>query len=300
MAAPSRGLYIFVSICCFLVIPLGLLAPKVGPKLMDAWRWRKLGRPLGAHGRLVGYVVSSGYGEDSVLLDLSGKELRRWPTGNDCYGLDCLSNGNVLFGGQGRVCEFDRDGKEVWRLPDAARLDRVTDVQRLANGNTLVVSSGGNFLVREFTPAGAEVWRYQPDGFASVYSARRLADGKTLVPVDLSGQPPGRLLEVAPDGKVVRQVDLPSLSFCARRLANGNTLLADTTSNQVLEFDPAGREVWSWRNHSSASAERLPDGRTLVGQVNPSRVLLVSPDGKEEILYTGPAAGRACPVYAGR
>jgi hypothetical protein len=315
MAAPSRGLYIFVSICCFMVIPLGLLAPKVGPKLIDAWKFRKLGRPVGVKGRLVGYVVSSGGGisaGESVLLDVSGKDLRRWPTSgagfggsSDCYGLDCLSNGNVLFGGSNWVREFDREGKEVWRLPDTAQLGRVTSVQRLANGNTLV-AEGDARRAREFTPAGAEAWRYQTEE-GNIFSAERLRNGNTLLALYCGRG--GLVREVDPRGTTVWEIEPPPKSegrgfglFAARRLANGNSLLAGyEPGDGVVEVDPAGRVVWKHPADGAVSAERLPDGRTLISQYSPGRVVLVSPDGKEEVLYANAGTiGRACPVYAGR
>ncbi len=298
MAAPSKKLYIGVLVAFLLFIPAGLLLYHFGPAMGEAWRWRKLGRPMETRGRFAGCVVSSGDSEESLLLDTSGKVLRRWKTrGNYYSGVAALDNGNILFGAGGQVWEIDRDGKEVWRLPGTVKLGSVRDVQRLANGNTLVTDVNGPRAV-EFSPAGKEVWSYKYDGY--LQSAQRLRNGNTLIGSWNMGA-----IEVESDGKVVWQHGSPDGLCRARRLANGNTLLVALLAGRVVEIDPAGNVVWEHKCEGPLSAERLPDRRTLISSrlhrrsslpQPPVRILLVSPDGKEELLYEGPG-GRASAVY---
>jgi len=300
MAAPSKKLYIGVLVVFLLFIPAGLLLYRYGPAMVEAWRWRKLGGPMAARGRFAGCVVSSGYGSESLLLDASGKVLRRWPTPRGCWAVAALDNGNILFGGGGKVWELDRDGQEVWRLPGAVKLGSVSDLQRLANRNTLVTDSGDS-LVIELTPAGKEVWRYKCAN--NPRSAQQLANGNTLISLWNMGA-----FEVTPAGEAIWKYKVVNCSS-AQRLSNGNTLLANASEGWVIEVDQSGQVVWEHKCQWPRGAERLPDGRTLISGSRspppssiwppPVRILLVSPDGKEEVIYKG-LGGRACAVYEGR
>jgi len=140
MAAPTKKLYIGVTAAVLLFIPAGVVLHYWGQELAAAWRFRKLGRPMEARGKFAGCVVASGYSGESLLLDASGKVLRRWPTPSGTIAADALDNGNVLFGGSSRIWEIDRDGREVWSLPESTSLGWVTDVRRLAKGNTLIAN----------------------------------------------------------------------------------------------------------------------------------------------------------------
>jgi outer membrane protein assembly factor BamB len=301
MAAPSRGLYIFVSICCFMVIPLGLLAPKVGPKLIDAWQFRKLGRPLEARGPVVGYLwaggnyAGGGGGKPACRLDLEGRVVREWPGTGDGFVAELLANGNLLFSNepQGQALEANPAGETVWTSASGLRLASLFDLQRLANGHTLCASAYNSQRAVELDEKGREVWSFTGPG--NIYSVQRLANGNTLLAADSAVQ------EVTPAGQVAweKRERLASVVH-ARRLANGNTLITSWFEGSVTEFDREGREVWSFACPYAFSAERLPDGKTLVAHRNPDELLLVSPDGTKRVLATGLAGGKARAIYAGR
>jgi len=292
MAAPTKKLYIGVTVALLLFIPAGVVINYWGPEIADAWRWRHLGKPVERKGRVVGYAVSSGYrGRAIYELDLSGKVVRGWPARYGCFGLEVLANGNLLLGFEGKVEELDHEGKVVWELPAAVGLFRVRDISRLGNGNTLVADANGGRVI-EFTPAGAEVWSYKCDKYPR--SAQRLRNGKTLIG---SGSGDGRVFEVSPAGEIVWEKKGIECPFHVRRLANGKTLIADYNQSKVIEIDRDGEVVWEYKCEEPIGAERLPDGRTLVSSAR--GVFLVSPDGKEEVLYKG-AQGRACAIYEER
>jgi len=290
MAAPSKKLYIGVLVVFLLFIPTGLLLHRYGPAMVEAWRWRHLGRPMERKGRVVGYVVSSGNSNRPIReLDLSGKVVREQPARKGaCYGIEVLANGNLLLGSIGKVEELDREGKIVWKLPASAVLSHARDVSRLGNGSTLVANALGDRVI-EFTPEGAEVWSYK---CKKPSSAQRLGNGNTLIGRGTSN---GRVFEVSPAGAVVWEKKGLGYPFHVRRLANGNTLVADNIQSRVIEVNRDGEVVWEYKCGNPVSAERLPDGRTLVSD-SARGVILVSPDGKEEVLYKG-ARGRACAVY---
>jgi hypothetical protein len=80
----------------------------------------------------------------------------------------------------------------------------------------------------------------------------------------------GKVVEYAPDGKVLSSVDAPS-AWAAVRLANGNTLISGNRNGYVREVDPSGKVVWEINNdlpgiplYNVQEVSRLPNGNTLI------------------------------------
>jgi hypothetical protein len=193
-----------------------------------------------------------------------------------------LPNGNVLVGeyGGGRVTERDWKGNIVW---DSGNVGNVCSCQRLANGNTLIASTGqliemnrkketvfsiktqvyyarklrnGHIIyttanqVIELDANRKEVRRINVNG-VNWGSAEKLANGNYLVSIYSFG----RVAEIDKDGKEVWKVNVASPTL-ALRLRNGNTLVASTAGNAVFEYDRKGKQVWTqktqgqpWRGH---------------------------------------------------
>jgi hypothetical protein len=110
-----------------------------------------------------------------IRLDVQGKEL---PNAAVRIGqpapqaqMHVLSDDRVLVAERNRVVEYDLrspDKKEVWMIP----ANNPTSIQRLSNGNTLVVETNNN--VREIAPDGEVVWSYSPlDGTRVMRAERR-------------------------------------------------------------------------------------------------------------------------------
>ena len=173
-------------------------------------------------------------------IDRKGKVV--WEFGVNCLGIKPLATGNVLvadFRGR-RAIEVTRAKKIVWTHKTKIFC---TDVQRLANGNTLVTSLD---RVEEVTPAGKVVWRWT--GPAQVFGARRLENGNTLIAI--LGD--AGVIEITPTKKVVWQYVVKAVD--AFRLPNGNTLI--TTNNKVLEVTPDKKVIWQRAGLSYGSARR--------------------------------------------
>jgi HEAT repeat protein len=107
----------------------------------------------------IGYVTGNRY----VELDAGGKELKSFAVGNaqTTSSLDVLVNGHIVIGqyGDGKVVEFDRDGKAVWQ----AAVSSPISVVRLPSGNTLVTSQHPQQVI-ELDRDGKTVWDYQATG----------------------------------------------------------------------------------------------------------------------------------------
>ena len=78
----------------------------------------------------------------------------------------------------------------------------------------------------------------------------------------------------------------------------GNTLVSTGGKGKVIEFDPAGREVWSFPL-SAWSAEKLQNGNVLIGSYNQRRVVEVDRAGKVVWELGGVSAMTAKPLLNG-
>jgi hypothetical protein len=95
-----------------------------------------------------------------VRLSPTGKELGGFAVNVQTFGgrIDVLPNGHVLVPqmADGRVVEYNADGKPVWEAAVAQPIAAV----RLANGHTLITSMSDKRAV-ELDRTGKEVWEYR-------------------------------------------------------------------------------------------------------------------------------------------
>ncbi|MDR2956550.1 MAG: aryl-sulfate sulfotransferase, partial [Prevotella sp.] len=179
----------------------------------------------------------------------------------------CISNAqtqNFSFAGcdysQGIVFVMENN-KIVWqhKAPES------NDIWVLPNGNILFTVGKG---VLEMTRQNDTVFYYHSK--SPVFACQRLANGNTFI-----GEcDTGRMLEVSPEGKIVKEacilpeeVDKGGFAFMrnARRLDNGNFLVAHYGGQTVKEYDPTGKEIWMANVPGGPhSIIRLPNGNTLV------------------------------------
>jgi hypothetical protein len=83
--------------------------------------------------------------------------------------------------------------------------------------------------------------------------------------------------------------------FTAIRLPDGNTLVACTNGNRVIEFDTLGKIVWSVTNDDlgedllddACGAQRLPNGNTVVSSyhANGKRVKLFEVTREKQVVW---------------
>ena len=180
---------------------------------------------------------------------------------------------------QGKVFIVSRDGKIQWEYP----APNANDVWVLPNGNLLFNTGHG---VQEVTRDKKVLFDYQSQ--SEIYACQRLANGDTFI-----GEcDTGRLLDVDPAGKIVKELRLlpagkdggHAYMRNARRLDNGNTLVTHFGEQVVREYDPQGKVV---REIPAAggphSVVRLPNGNTLIScgdRKGGSRVFEVDTAGK--------------------
>jgi uncharacterized protein (DUF362 family) len=112
--------------------------------------------------------------------------------------------------GEGKVVEYDLDGKVLWSVPAQSPWQAV----RLKNGNTLIAGDKNRYA-REVNPKGETVWEFTPADapdykLGNLQTADRLANGNTVMCFWIAGDKnalhwPGtvQVLEVTPEKKIV-------------------------------------------------------------------------------------------------
>ena len=152
-----------------------------------------------------------------------------------------------------------------------------------------------------WTPSGREIFEVDPkadtqtliydskknggqDGDIQIHAFQPNKDG--TITVFESG--PKRIVEIDHSGKVLKTIPLAiggdphHQTRNARKLDNGNYLMALSADAKVVEIDPAGKVVWEVATGKECySAVRLKNGNTLIGGGHNHKVLEVDPTGKE-------------------
>ncbi len=155
-------------------------------------------------------------------------------------------------------------------------------VERLPDGNTLIADygsptslPGGRAL--EVDSLGRLVWAYLKCDVPSLHTARRLANGNTLMSSSLGN----KVVEVNRDGDAVWAMDAglyyPNEAY---RLASGNTLITDRDNDQVIEVTPACSVVGSYSSLARPhNGNRLSNGHTLISDSDNNRIIEVDSAG---------------------
>jgi hypothetical protein len=159
-----------------------------------------------------------------------------------------------------KVFIVNEEGKVEWEYAASS----CNDLWVLPNGNLLFNTGHG---AKEVTREKTVVFEYKSK--SEIYACQRLGNGNTFIGECNSG----RLLEVAPDGKIVKEVRLlpegkdggHAYMRNARQLANGNYLVTHYGEGVVREYDPQGKIVKEIPAVGGPhSAIRLPNGNTLI------------------------------------
>ena len=229
-----------------------------------------------------------------------------------------LPNGNVLLAlygtkdfPNGGVVEVDRKTKKIV-FQYKGRQKEISTVQPLADGTFLVAELGPEPRAIIINDSG-KVLKTTPlqcqkkNAHMQTRMLRVLPNGNYIAPHLLDFA----VKEYNPDtGAVVRSIatdergrakrDWP---FTAIRLKNGNTLIACTNGNRIIETDAAGKIVWSVTNEDlgeklfddACGAQRLPNGNTVIASYHAKgdqvKLFEVTRDKKVVWRYSGMKAG---------
>ena len=161
---------------------------------------------------------------------------------------------------QGKVFIVNAEGKAEWEYAAPA----CNDLWALPNGNLLFNTGHG---VQEVTREKKVVFDYQSK--SEIYACQRLTNGNTFIGECNAG----RLLEVEPGGRIAKEIRLlpegkeggHAYMRNARKLENGNYLVAHYGEQVVREYDSAGKEIRSIPAPGGPhSLARLSNGNTVI------------------------------------
>jgi HEAT repeat protein len=255
--------------------------PEERKKCRDAWAaWWKAHGARADLARLndsptLGYTLVCDAGRNRVYeVDRHGRE--RWGIENVQQPFDAvvLPGKRVLVAefAANRVTERDFQGKVLWekRVPT-----NPSNVQRLANGNTLIAMNGGPIM--EVDRTGKEIYTI-PNVAGNTLAAKRSRrgdiycmtfNGQCLV-LDTTGKQLNTFA-TGHDANSMGGIDL---------MPNGNLLITWQEAGKVMEFDRTGKKLYDRDVAGARTSSALPNGHLLVACQNTQRVCELDRSGK--------------------
>jgi hypothetical protein len=198
----------------------------------------------------------------------------------------------------GGIVELTREGKMVFSWKGTQ--SEVNSAQDVGHGHIVTTEAGPRPRLLEIDRSGKVLVEFglacqNKDAHMETRMTRKLPSGNYLAPHLLDKA----VKEYTPEGKVVREFKTPqedpkeAWPFTAIRLGNGNTLIACTHGNMVIEVDKEGKEVWRISNadlptpllKDACGVQRLANGNTVItsygaGKADEVKMLEVTPEKK--------------------
>ena len=248
-------------------------------------------------------------GEDGAIqwkLDMPASDGWVLPSGNvllALYGTKEFPNGGVI--------EVDRKTKKIVFQYQGQQKETST-VQPLPDGNLLVAELGPQPRALVIDRSG-KVLKTTPlmcqkkNFHMQTRMLRLLPNGNYIAPhlLDFAVKEydpnTGKVISEFPtDDRGREKRDWP---FTAIRLKNGNTLIACTNGNRIIEVDKKGKIIWSVTDDDlgeklfddACGAQRLPNGNTVISSYhatgNQVKLFEVTREKKVVWRYSGSKAG---------
>lgn len=181
-----------------------------------------------------------------------------------------------------------RGGKVVWSygipIKDAVKdeIQELGDAFMLANGNILFSRKVG---ASEITPDKKIVWNYEAPPKGEIHTTQPI--GKDRVMIMQNGDPAKLMIINKVTGKIEKELIIPTErpgqphgQFRHVRMTNAGTFLVPHMAGRVIEYDPEGKEIWSYTTPSPWAAIRLKNGNTLISGDGSGYVREVNPKGE--------------------
>jgi hypothetical protein len=218
-------------------------------------------------------------GNTGRVVELGRDGKPRWQVEGLLYPLDVqvLSTGRILVAENNgnRVTERDLKGTILWQK----QVTLPVSCERLRNGNTFIATST---QIIEVDRSGKELFTFRLPNVTpqtKIIAARKLPNGHILYVTC-----PGTLTRLDAAGKILKSFPVGKVSFFSSTihlLPNGRVLIPEYIDNKVVEYDAAGKAVWTATVKNPVSVFRLSNGNTLVASPSTRKLVEVNRAGKE-------------------
>ena len=161
-----------------------------------------------------------------------------------------------------------RNGEVDWQFHNPAGKGEISDAVLLSNGNVLFAHQFGITLIDRNKNV---VWNLDAPAGTEIHTAQLIGTDKVLYVQN--GDPAKVVVVNIVSGKTEREFVVPVNNpksvhgqfRHARLTESGTLLLAHMDMNKLVEYDSAGKELWSCSAGAATwSAERLKNGNTLM------------------------------------
>ncbi len=136
-------------------------------------------------------------------------------------------------------------GAAEYRLSDGKKLDwevtgykGIQSARRLTNGNTLLLSSSGSVITLDRD--GKELSKVQIKYKKLDLRLLRVAKNNNWI---IGAKKPRAILEVNPEGEIIKQIKIPGKGYTVKELPNGNYLSSTGDECKVIEVKADGTTV---------------------------------------------------------
>lgn len=175
-----------------------------------------------------------------------------------------------------------KQGKVVWSYENPGSKGEISDAVLLSNGSVLFAHQFGVTMISHDKKV---LWNYDAPEGAEIHTAQPIGTGRVLF-IQNGSAPFVRVVNIA-TGKTEKELPLAVGNaksvhgqFRHARLTDAGTLLvAHMDMKKVVEYDSAGKEVWSYEIDGPWAAQRLKNGNTLIA-TNRRVIREVTPKGE--------------------
>ena len=187
-------------------------------------------------------IVAEYTGNKVTERDLKGSVIWTKQLNGNPHNIQRLPNGHIFIATNMQIVEVDRNGKEVFTLPNVQQLTNVsgqlTGAYKTRKGQIIATTQNGLCVTLDAT--GKQLKSFNT-GRGNAWMDL-LPNGRIL----LAQNGGNKVAEYDPDGKLLLELDVPQVSMVTG-LPNGNFLAASHNTGRVVEMDRKGKVIWEYR-----------------------------------------------------
>jgi outer membrane protein assembly factor BamB len=216
-------------------------------------------------------LLLSGSGWNKIVIIDKATQVIEWEypaeKGWECNSVAATPDGNILFSYSKGAKLVNIKKEELWKI-DAPENCDLQSASVLPNGNYLIAWGGVPATVLEVNPQGKTVSKteFTLDIDRAHHFFRQIIKNKKgnfVVPVYGLGE----LLEISPEGQILRQINVGGTPFSVVELDNGNYLVAGGDGHQYKELNFETGEIVKITDAEDIEGVKL----SFVAQLLPAR-----------------------------